>query len=387
MRLLTLILIIGLYSPISYSQSLNLSQFTALCDGSPDIDIDDINDPTDNFEDISGITICGNNGLLVITIQQSGIIRYFDTWEYKNEAPIIGTLGLGNSQDYEGITYLFEEAGSHYYAACNEDESKIAVFSINYTNDNFTLNVNVNNGQPIYLSVKSNGNLIPISGNGGLEGISYNPDNGKIYTSKEKSPATLYETQNTYFSISDFVNASEITVTEVSTELDGVSGIDFAGLFHTSLGGSTNGQNTILLLSEASETVYLLNLSNQTANVIESFQLTGVHSVAKIEGVVFKNRTLIVCNDTDEGRPMEYSDFYSYVDKGPGGVLGDANCDGMFNVADAYWVARISVGLEVACDDIAGDMTLDGIINISDAYNIARCVVGLNAIGCPCKNN
>jgi len=94
MRLLTLILIIGLYSPISYSQSLNLSQFTALCDGSPDIDIDDINDPTDNFEDISGITICGNNGLLVITIQQSGIIRYFDTWEYKNEAPIIGTLGF-----------------------------------------------------------------------------------------------------------------------------------------------------------------------------------------------------------------------------------------------------------------------------------------------------
>jgi len=78
---------------------------------------------------------------------------------------------------------------------------------------------------------------------------------------------------------------------------------------------------------------------------------------------------------------------------GAGG--GDVNCDGAFNILDAYSVARFAVGLESDGGPCFGDFTTArfyadaGDINgdsstlINDAYQIARCSVGLDPAICP----
>jgi len=73
---------------------------------------------------------------------------------------------------------------------------------------------------------------------------------------------------------------------------------------------------------------------------------------------------------------------------------GDVNCDGEFNIVDAYDVARFSVslitdsgGCPISSDSeihaSAGDLSGDDVTNVLDASVIARCVVGLPDAGCP----
>lgn len=383
MKLLTVLFITSFCSTLSFSQSINLSDFSSLCIGSPDIKVVG----SSSEIEISGITICGSNANYIIAIQENSAIRYFNTWEYKNEAPVIGGLGLGISQDYESISYLFEEAGSHYYAACNEDEHKIAIFSINDVDGELTVNININNNQPVYLDITESNQIIPITDKG-LEGLTYNPLNGKLYVSEEgggSRPNALYESQNSFFTINDFINETEISVSKIPVNFSGVSNIDFSGLFHYNLSGATTDQNLIFLVSQESETVYLLDLSEQPVSLVGSLSLPGIHNGAKIEGVVFKNRTLLVCNDDDQGRPDVYSDFYSFVEKEEGEILGDTNCDGIRNILDAATNARIAVDIEDECDSIRADINMDGILNVLDAYNVARCAVNLKEYYCPCK--
>lgn len=74
---------------------------------------------------------------------------------------------------------------------------------------------------------------------------------------------------------------------------------------------------------------------------------------------------------------------------------GDVNCDGEFNILDAYSVARFAVGLETdsgpCFGDLsggrffagAGDINNDDQTLINDAYQIARCAVDLDPAICP----
>jgi len=75
-------------------------------------------------------------------------------------------------------------------------------------------------------------------------------------------------------------------------------------------------------------------------------------------------------------------------------LFGDVDCSGAVNIADAYAVARYSVGLITAAatcvergpNEIfaaAGDVDGNAGVNIGDAAVIARCAVGLNEPVCP----
>jgi len=396
MRLLSLLLVVCILTTNCFAQSLSLTQFSALCNGSPNIDIENVDNPDGNgYEEISGMTICGNIANTAVTVQENGVLRQFTTEAYSDAAPFIGDLGsIGpTATDFESITYLFENSGIFYYAAGSEDESKIAVFSIYLdANDALVLDIDINNGQPIFLTVKNSAG-VPIpkgsDNNKGLEGLTYNPNTGKIYFAKE-SPPKLYESQNTFFNISDFVNVSDVSANELAVTINVNPGeeLDFSGLHHLNLSPATPNQNLIIAITEKSGKAYLLNILNQQANEIESFQFTNLHAGAKIEGVVYNNNTLIVCNDNDEVDQLVYSDFYSYTNQGVNGVLGDVDCDGVLTINDAYLTSQYAVGLSnQSCtfDQIAGDINRDGVVDINDAYAIARCSVNLQEYYCPCK--
>lgn len=102
-------------------------------------------------------------------------------------------------------------------------------------------------------------------------------------------------------------------------------------------------------------------------------------------------------NDPLSGVPVSFNqDLSSLRDSADFGAgSGDVNCDGEFNILDAYDVSRYAVGLEE--DDGpcfgdfsgqrffvgAGDVNGDNATLINDAYQIARCVVGLDPNRCP----
>lgn len=75
-------------------------------------------------------------------------------------------------------------------------------------------------------------------------------------------------------------------------------------------------------------------------------------------------------------------------------VVGDANCDGAFNILDAYataqYVVQLSVGVPT-CADVTGlnQVSLAAVradgrpVTILNAFWISECVVGLNNVLCP----
>lgn len=394
MRLLTFFVMVCFIFANCYAQTLNLNQFSPLCSGSPDVDIkaSPIADGY-GYDEISGMTLCGNIEDIAITIQENGVIRQFNTSAYKDEAKYIGSIGSLVSSanlDFECITYLFEETGIHYYAAANEKQSKVAIFSIYLdANNELKVNIDINNGNPIFLTViNSLGFPIPgYTNNKGIEGISYNPNNGKMYFAKE-SPPEIYESQGSFFSKNDFTGISDISTTKISLSINENNDYDFSGLFHLNLGNNMGNQNLIMATSQESEKAYLIDLSAQIVSDIETFSFTGLHSDAKIEGVIFDRNILTVCNDNDEDDFFIYSDFYSYANQGLNGVLGDVSCDGLLLINDAYQTSQFSVGLmaqNCTFDMAAGDMNLNGVVNIDDAYAISRCAVKLREYYCPCK--
>lgn len=63
---------------------------------------------------------------------------------------------------------------------------------------------------------------------------------------------------------------------------------------------------------------------------------------------------------------------------GHAGSLGDANCNGVVNVSDAYWILAAHAGLaeEVPCPTLA-DVDGDGRIGAIDALLILQLDAGL----------
>jgi len=63
----------------------------------------------------------------------------------------------------------------------------------------------------------------------------------------------------------------------------------------------------------------------------------------------------------------------------PSVVPGDANGDGVINVLDLAWTARMIAGLEANGDTYPGaDANQDGSVNVLDLAKIARIIAGLD---------
>lgn len=376
---------------LTQAQTLNFSNFSPLCDN-PSIDLTDpIYNDNNSAIDISGMATFGSNQNYALSIQQSGLIRLFETSDYGKGASAIGEIDMNVSKDFEGVTYLFSNGSIKYFATCNEDDSHILIFSVSGTADNYTVQTELNGAQQIYIPVKNtNGTIIDQGDNEGLEGISYDPDTGKLYISKESGPPRLYISQSSFFGLNDFINTTDIIVSTISTDATLFASTDYAGLFHLNQNQNFSNSDLMIILSEKNDRIFLVNLANNPANIVSSLQLPGIHDGAKIEGVVYQHKTLIVCNDGKTLRNDGYSDYYTFMDQGIGGVLGDVTCDGEVLINDAYSIARHAVGLDPSnsncpIDEIAGDVTFDGIVIVNDAYQVARCAVGLKGRACPCR--
>lgn len=208
-----------------------------------------------NNDDDSGMAKSWNNEDVVIIINQgtgNNGNATFDGWNTVTNmnVRVDGVLfPNGNvTTDFEGLTGLFPTANlnKHYYGAINEATSKLHVFEIEY--DPILQDYELDIFNRLEKSVINNSVLLfedrfnpGADRNDGLEGVTYNPTNGKLYFALEHeiddfSDGVLFRSINSYFTFSDFVNEDSIRVEEItipSIEMNQDT-VDFSGLYHLS---------------------------------------------------------------------------------------------------------------------------------------------------------
>jgi len=185
--------------------------------------------------DLSGITYNPLTNTLFMV--QNGDPTVYETNLSGN---VLREIELTNFEDTEGIVHI---AGTRY-AVVEERKGKVIFFDI-FSNTN---QVNYNNTDQVQMPTA----LGPWGGNTGLEGITYYPLEGEIFTVKEKNPKA-YHSFDMPASFPVTLSTSEVDIVCDLTQ-NPFNFLDVAGVHHLGLSGATNpttGTHTLLLSQES----------------------------------------------------------------------------------------------------------------------------------------
>lgn len=229
-------------------------------------------------------------------------------------------------EDYEGITYLYNEN----YVVVEERDDVLTFLKFTYDSQGGVTGIN-------QLSSVSMNNSFITGQNNGWEGLTYNPRNDKLYLAKEYGPTLFFESNlPTGTNFTGTVNLTEPFDINSTNWVPG----DISGLFHLSLdlkASATLAGDHILILSEADDIMLEVDMEGNLISYKE-FNISGnfgsiTNGNFKPEGIAYQYGTIWIASDTEaNNRPrfFKFTDPYYKAPEvnNPGLVHSKANVTG-----------------------------------------------------------
>lgn len=187
------------------------------------------------------------------------------------------TIDLQGFQDTEGITHIRE----NLFAVLEEKRRSICIFEI----DQQTTTINRAQTEIILIDPRP-------AGNKGPEGISYDPDGGRFYVTKEKNPRMLYR----FPWPTSSQNSAEVSH-PWDIQKNALSLTDLSGIFYH------QGTGNLLMLSDESASVVETTITGKEISRL-SLKKDGKSGLQKdvpqAEGITMDNKgRLYICSEPD----------------------------------------------------------------------------------------
>jgi len=212
-------------------------------------------------------------------------------YEIHRSGYIIRTITLNQFDDTEGIVHLFGDK----YAITEERDRTVVIVDIPAGSNNITINHPGSSGLINLLNIGG--------GNDGLEGITYDAANDKLYIGREENDMDVYV-------ISDPVSKIGTSITNPITAFDLESMANTYPVPFTDLAGlSFTADNTLLLLTHLNET--LIEVDPSTGAFINSLNVSFMNQPEGV-AVINQNEFVIV------GEPNEFMYMVNDLNLCPG---------------------------------------------------------------------
>ena len=212
--------------------------------------------------------------------------------------------------DFEGITYLFEQNFRFYYGVILEGSSTSNPnqFFIMSTDSGSNSNVRECRVEtPMGLSFsRRDGSSLSYIGNDGLEGVTVDAD-GFLYVveeNEETARPVLYKSVINFSRVNEFSDGSLLVLEEIETAVSQLGFFrdkaDYSDVFHLSI-LDTAYRSELLLLSQTRQELYHIDLDRPDfIDIIPLDNLrSGLSGVYKPEGVVLSPTHMYITSDND----------------------------------------------------------------------------------------
>ena len=251
-------------TPPANTNTVDLGAYELLCDP---ITISQVP------EDLSGVTYNPLTNTLFMVRNSSGAETIYET---TLSGKWLRTITLSSEfDDTEGIVHI----GGTEYAVTEERVGKVTLININ------ALTSNVNHSNSTVLQLPGTW-----SGNDGLEGISYNPNDSKIHTLKERTSKAYYSFSKSASSPLTNNDVNEPCGTNPFSSLSDLAGMHHLGL--TNLPNLNVSTHTLILSQESRTVIEIDENCNQKSQILLSANgANGTLSTAvpQPEGVTMDN--------------------------------------------------------------------------------------------------
>ncbi len=293
--------------------------FSTICFAQADIEyscrVDEAKIVQFPFE-VSSVTL--NTGITpneIVSLAEDGTILIETVETYglglaQNTNNAIATCLNEFGDDYEGITYLFEQDFRFYYGVLLEGSStnnpnKFFVMSTDSGSNSSVRECRVETPDGLSFS-RRDGSSLSYVGNDGLEGVTIDAD-GFLYVveeNEETARPALYKSLINFNRLNDFSDGSLIVLEEVQTAVNQQDFIrnraDFSDVFHLSI-LDTAYRSELLLLSQTRQELYHIDLGRP--DFIDIIPLGDLRSstigVYKPEGIVLSATHMYITSDND----------------------------------------------------------------------------------------